>query len=299
MRRFLPSLSALHAFEAAARHMSFTKAAEDLGITQSGISRQIRNLESYLGCKMFERAGPRLVLTEPGAVYFREISQMLDKLQEVSIDVVRGRKANTSLLIGTHPTLATRWMTPRLNSFFQAHGDIPFELTQAPLQTDFENSALDIAILRGISPWANARAHMLFAEEIAVVAAPSLIGRDEHLEPLDFIQFPMLQNASRPSMWLHWLRVAGLSYHGTIQGPRFPYSDVLVNGAINGLGLALVPVCYIERELANGELHMPFGGPVPSGETYFVVYPDRKSHQQNIGIFRDWLLRETRAYRAH
>lgn len=298
MRRFLPSLSALHAFEAAARHMSFTRAAEDIGVTQSGISRQIRNLESYLGCRLFERTGPRLVLTEPGAIYFREVSQMLDKLQEVSIDVVRGRKANTSLSIGSHPTFATKWLAPRLSSFMSANKEIPFELTHALPTTDFENCSLDLAIMRGISPWANARAHELFPEEIAVIASPSLIAPKTHLDPSDLAHFPMLQNVNRPSMWLHWLRVANISYKGTIQGPRFSYSEMLINAATNGLGLAVVPIHYVTQELNSGLLHLPFGKAIPSGESYFVVYPERKSHLKNVGIFRDWLLRETLTYRV-
>ncbi len=298
MRRFLPSLSALHAFEAAARHLSFTRAAEDLGMTQSGVSRQIHNLEHYLGCRLFERSGPRLLLTELGASYFREVSRMLDHLQEASIDVVRGRKASTSLLIGMHPTLASNWLAPRLHSFISTHPAIPIDITQAEPRTEFDNSKLDFAILRGISPWPNARAYELFPEELAVIAAPSLVASGEKLTPDDFGKFTMLQNSSRPSLWLHWLRMAGLSYHGPIQGPRFSTSAMLISAAKNGLGLAIVPKRYIETELANGDLHLPFGDAVRSGESYFAVYPERKSHMQSINVFRDWILRETRHYRC-
>lgn len=297
MRRFLPSLSALHAFEAAARHMSFTRAAEDLGVTQSGISRQIRNLEDYLGIPLFERAGPRLVLTESGMSYFRDVSQMLDNLQEASIDVVRGRKASTSLLIGAHPTFASRWLAPRLGSFIAANPDIPLEITQAAADMDFNNSPVDINVLRGIGPWVSARSYELYRERLAVVASPHLIPLGTQIDKRTFSAYPMLQNASRPSMWLHWLRLVGVSYQGTITGPRFPYSDMLISAAVNGLGLAIVPVRYIEPELARGDLHMPFGEPVPSGDSNFIVYPERKSHHKSLIIFRDWLMHETRSYR--
>lgn len=296
MRRYLPSLSALHAFEAAARYMNFTKAAEDLGLTQSGISRQIRNLEEFLGVTLFHRSGPRLVLTEVGATYYRDLALTLDRLQEISIDAVRGRSIDSSLMIGTHHTLASRWLPERLGSFIAAHPDIPLEIKPAAPATDFETTRLDIAVLRGAGSWLHARAIELFAEKLAVVASPRMIASGVRLDPLDFSRFPMLQNASRPSLWLHWLRMAGLSYSGRIQGTRFAHNDMLINAAVHGIGIAVIPVCYIEAELASGQLHMPFGGPIRSGDSYFAVYPERKAHQPGVVLFRDWLIRNTRKY---
>ncbi len=303
MRRFLPSLSALQAFEAAASHMSFTRAAEDLGVTQSGISRQIKNLEDYLGMALFERSGPRLVLTESGISYYRDVSQMLDSLQEASIDVVRGRKANTSLLIGAHPTFVSRWLAPRLGSFIRAYPDIPLEITQPPQTADFSSSAVDISILRGINPLVDARSYELYRETLVVVAAPSLIPFGTKLDREKLIEyassFIMLQNASRPSMWLHWIRSVGIKYVGTITGPRFPNSDMVISAAVAGVGLAIVPLRFVERELSRGELHTPFDNAVPSGDSMFVVYPERKANHKSLITFRDWLMRETRSYRGN
>lgn len=298
MRRYLPSLSALHAFEAAARYMNFTRAADDLGLTQSGISRQIRNLEEFLGVTLFHRAGPRLVLTEVGATYFREVALALDKLQEISIDAVRGRSADSSLMIGTHHSLASRWLPERLGSFIAAHPDIPLEIIPAVSATDFETTRLDIAVLRGTGSWTHARAIELFVEQLAVVASPRLIPSSQKLAPLDFSNFPMLQNASRPNLWLHWLRTTELAYNGQIQGTRFAHNDMLINAAIHGIGIAVVPTCFIEGELARGELHMPFGDPIQSGDSYFAVYPERKAALSSTILFRDWLVRQTREYRS-
>lgn len=303
MRRFLPSLSALQAFEAAASHMSFTRAAEDLGVTQSGISRQIKNLEDYLGMPLFERSGPRLVLTESGMSYYRDVSQMLDSLQEASIDVVRGRKANTSLLVGAHPAFVSRWLAPRLGSFISTYPDVPLEITQVPQSTDFSTSAVDISILRGINPLVNARSYEIFRETLVVVAAPTLIPFGVKLDKEKLIEYAshltMLQNSSRPSMWLHWIRSVGIKYVGTITGPRFPNSDMIISAAVAGVGLAIVPLRFIERELSRGELHMPFDEPVPSGDSIFVAYPERKANHKSLVIFRDWLMRETRNYRGN
>lgn len=139
-----------------------------------------------------------------------------------------------------------------------------------------------------------APASELFAEELAVVASPRLIPAGARFDPLDFSKFPMLQNASRPSLWLHWLRLSGLTYSGRIQGTRFAHSDMLINAAVQGIGIAVVPVCYVEAELARGDLHMPFGVPIRSGDSYFAVYPERKAHQPSVIVFRDWLLRQAR-----
>lgn len=297
MRRYLPSLSALHAFEAAARFMNFTRAAEDLGLTQSGISRQIHNLEKFLGVQLFHRSGPRLILTEIGANYYRELALTLDKLQEISIDAVRGRSVDSSLMIGTHPTLGARWLPRRIETFIRANPDIPVEIALAAPDMDFETTRLDIAILRGVGTWHNARSVELFAEEIAVVASPRLVDLGAQLENRDFAKFPMLQNASRPSMWLHWLRLSGLNYQGRIQGTRFAHNDMLINAAVHGIGIAIVPVCYIEGELARNELHMPFGPPILSGDSYYAVFPERKAHQRSVVAFRGWVTRETRTYR--
>ena len=297
MRRYLPSLSALHAFEAAARYMNFTRAAEDLGLTQSGISRQIKNLEDFLGVTLFHRVGPRLVLTELGADYYREVAQTLDKLQEISIDAVRGRNLDSSVMIGTHSAFGSRWLPCRLSTFIATNPDIPLEIAQSGPDVDFDTTRLDVAILRGVGTWHNARSIELFAEEVAIVASPRLIEPGAQLYPRDFSKFPLIQNASRPSMWLHWLRLSGLDHDGTIQGTRFAHSEMTINAALQGIGVALVPVCYIEQELAKNELHMPFGDPIRSGDSYYVVYPERKAHQQSIIAMRDWLIRETKGYR--
>lgn len=295
MRRYLPSLSALHAFEAAARYMNFTKAADDLGLTQSGISKQIQNLEDFLGVKLFHRSGPRLVLTDLGANYYRDVALSLDRLQEISIDAVRGRSVDSSLMIGTHPTFASRWLPERLGGFISANPNIPLEITHATTTTDFETTRLDIAILRGAGTWLDARAIELYPETLAVVASPSLIPIGQKLDPLDFAIFPMLQNAGRPSLWLSWLRLAGLSYSGRIQGTRFSNHEMIINAAIHGLGIAVVPTFYVEREIKSGVLHLPFGPPKKSSDAYYAVYPERKAHNPNIVLFRDWLIRQTKA----
>lgn len=294
MRRFLPSLSALLAFDSAGRHGSFTKAAEDLSITQSGVSRQIGNLESFLGVRLFERIGSRIVLTNAGASYLKEISHLLDQIERASIDTVRGRKLDDRLLICAHPTLSSRWLTPRLQSFIAANPEVMIEITTVTQGIDFAATDVDVAILRGRGSWRGGISFELFKEEIAVVASPRLLPVGAAPETLDFNAIPTLQNANRSDLWLTWLRQSQVPHSGAIQGPRLPHSEMLISAAVNGLGLAAVPLPYVEGELARGDLWMPFGPPVPTEESYWIVYPEHRSDNAAAMAFKTWLQRHAR-----
>lgn len=291
LRRFLPSLSALQAFDSAARHMSFTRAAEDLMLTQSGISRQIGNLESYLGVRLFERVGSRLVLTDSGQSYAADVEDMLDRLEEVSIDVVRGRRANASLMIGAQTSFATRWLLPRISSFLTAHPEIPIEILEIEPETDLRDMKLDLALLRGHGSWSNARTIELFEERLAVYGAPRLLERFDMTGDIDFTIMPTLQNARRASLWLSWLRASGRTFDSAIQGVRLPQSDMVIRAAIEGLGLAVLPVDFAEAEAAKGHLVRCFGEPVKSGESYWLVIPDDRINRPNVTLFRNWISR--------
>ncbi|MBL3674819.1 LysR substrate-binding domain-containing protein [Paracoccus aerius] len=288
MKRFLPSLPALQAFEAAARLLNFTKAADELGMTQGGVSRHVQGLEQFLGMRLFERIGSNLVLSEIGSSYYEDVVQILARLEEASIDAVRGRRAGDALIIGSTPTLASAWLIPRMREFERRFPDIPFELMTVADTIDLETSPVDVAIMRGAGQW-HGRAIKLFEEELAVVASPELLPIGETLSFLDFTQIPSLQNASRPSLWLTWLRVSGIPYSGTIQGNRFSHSALLLRAAIQGMGLAVIPRHYLTAELDDGLLHLPFGGPVRSGEAIWMVNAERKAQKRQLQVFRDWL----------
>lgn len=289
MRRFLPSLSALQAFEAAGRHGSFTKAAEDMAITQSGVSRQITNLENFLGVRLFERIGSRIVLTQAGSSYLADVTLLLDQIEQASIDTVRGRKLDDRLLIRTLPAFSSRWLAPRLAGFLDAHPGILVEIGRSEGSINFDDTDADMAILRGRGSWRGAIAHELFAERIVAVAAPRLIAVGEAPAHLDFNAMRSLQNAGRPDLWLTWLRLSGQKHSGAIQGPRLPNSETLISAAIAGLGIAVLPLAYIETELARGDLWAPFGPPVATENSFWIVTPERQSQKTSAKVFRSWL----------
>lgn len=288
MRRFLPSLSALHAFDASVRHLSFTRAAEDLGITQSGISRQIRNLEEFLGLALFERAGAKLVLTTDGANYYEEVSRLLNRLEEVSIDAVRGHKVQTMLKIGFPPTLMRRWGAEMLAAFSHAHPRSWFEVYSCAQDLDFESSDLDIAFLRGTGNWTGARSQLLFPEQLIVVGAPSLVPEGGLSDEEELLALPLIQNSSRPSLWLHWLRGGGVHYKSRIYGPRLPTIDMITECAVQGVGLAVVPDFLVAGELAAGRLRLALKRSQSSGEGIYVCYPHSRMSSPKVRLFRDW-----------
>ena len=297
MKRFIPSLNGLNAFEAAATYRNFTRAGDDLGLTQSGVSRQIAALEAQLGLKLFERVGPRLVLTNPGRSYVQAITPLLDALEEATIDMVRGSRTRDLLKIGVQDSLGSQWLVRRMTSFMQGAPGVAFNMVPLSRDIDLARDGLDVAVLRGRGAWADAHAHRLFAEMVVVVGAPTLIPAGTVLDPSDYHRFPLIQNAHRPDSWLRWLEAKGLERKNNIAGPRFAQTSMVIEAALSGIGLAVVPTVMIEEELAAGRLHAALGPPVPSGLSYFVVYPLSLGVSKPVLDFRDWLIRETRPLR--
>ena len=288
MRRFLPSLSALHAFDGAVRHLNFTRAAEEIGITQSGISRQVRNLEQLLGLSLFERSGPRLILTEAGASYHEEINRILGKLEEASIDAVRGRKTHGILRIGITSTLMRRWGAEILTGFSRDHPSSWFEVHTCETSVDLSASNFDVALLRGIGNWSGVRSQLLFQENLVVVGAPDLLPADGLVSDDSVLDYPLIQNSARPSLWLLWLRGAGVRYRSRIHGPRLPTHDMIIECAKQGMGLAVVPEIYVRNELATAQLKLAFPRSQLSGEGIYICYPEARIGVPTVRVFRDW-----------
>ena len=293
LRRVMPSLTALQFFDAAVRHMSFTRAAADLNVTQSAVSRQIRELEGFLGQPLFHRIKQRLVLTEAGEAYAGSVRDLLNQAEAATLQVMAYNGKGGVLTVALLPTFGSRWLVPRLGDFIARHQDIQLNLVAQVKPFDFSGSGIDAAIHFGSDVWPDAVCHRLMGEVIVPVCAPSLLaGRPELERPGDVAQFPLLQLTTRPQAWTDWLRAAGVDSFDGPHGPRFEEFHMVIQAAIAGLGMAVLPRFLIQEELASGRLVVACDRPVTSDQAYYLVHPEGKADLYKVCVFRDWLIEQ-------
>lgn len=288
----LPSLGALAAFEAAARHGSFTRAAEELALTQGAVSRQVAALEGLIGVRLFDRVRQRVALTPAGAAYAVEVRAALSALSSATLNLMAFRGAGGVLNLAILPTFGTRWLIPRLPRFTEAYPNITINFATRLLPFDFDREGHDAAIHFGAPIWPGARLHRLMGEEIVPVASPALVARHRLARPGDVLGVPLLQQATRPRAWEQWLAEQGLDPARATPGPRFEQFAMVAQAAVAGLGLAIVPRFLVEEEIRSGALVMPFDAPSRSEEAYWLVYPEAKAALPTVAAFRAWLLGE-------
>jgi DNA-binding transcriptional LysR family regulator len=289
--RILPSLKALVFFEAAVRHMSFTRAARELNVTQSAVSRQIRQLEEYVGRPLFRRHRQRLLLTEPGEAYFVSVRDLLDRAEAATLEIMAYGSRGGVLTLALLPTFGSRWLVPRLGDFTARHPEIQLSLVAEVKPFDFGSGDIDAAIHFGSETWPGAVSHRLMGEVVVAVGAPSLLSGQKRLSrPEDVSRYPLLQHTTRPLAWQEWLRAAGVEHLDGRAGPRFEQFHMVIQAAIAGLGLAVLPRFLIQEELASGRLVVVIDRPVTSEYAYYLVYPERKAELPRVAAFRDWLL---------
>jgi DNA-binding transcriptional LysR family regulator len=295
LRRVMPSLTALQFFDAAARHMSFTRAAEDLNVTQSAVSRQIRELEAFLGQPLFHRIKQRLVMTDAGEAYAASVRELLNQAEAATLQVMAYNGRGGVLTVALLPTFGSRWLVPRLGDFINLHKDIQLNLVTQLKPFTFTGTGIDAAIHFGADVWPDAVCHRLMGEVILPVCAPSLLGgRPELSHPKEVQQFPMLQLTTRPQAWMDWLHAVGVETLDGPPGPRFEEFQMVIQAAIAGLGIAVLPRFLIQEELAGGRLVPAINRPVRSDHAYYLVHPEGKADLYKVCVFRDWLIEQCR-----
>ncbi|HEV7715304.1 MAG TPA: transcriptional regulator GcvA [Steroidobacteraceae bacterium] len=291
MSRFLPSMSSLRAFEAAARHLSFSRAAEELSLTQSAISRQMRTLETLLRVKLFHRMRQRLTLTEAGIAYLPQVLDCLSRLEAATLELISHQGAGGVLNLAILPTFGTRWLIPRMGSFARAHPHVTVNFSTRAVMFDFATERLDAAIHFGDVGWPGVVSHRLMGEDVVLVCAPSLVRK--RLRSLkDLAHHTLLQHTTRPYAWQEWFAAVGVQDINPLKGPRFEHFSMVIQAAVAGLGVAVIPEFLVPRELADGELVMPFVHPVRSAQAYYLVHPEEKRDLPALRAFREWLLAE-------
>lgn len=287
----LPSLSSLRTFEAAARHLSFTKAAFELNLTQSAISRQIRTLEEYLGVLLFQRVRQRLVLTEVGRDYLEDIRNALAQMQEATVNLLAHRGKGGMLVLATPPAFATKWLIPRLAEFYRQEPQIVISMVTRATRFDFSLEPIDAAIYYGKGDWPGVLTDPLVGSEMVVACSPDYLQRYGPIStPRDLAKHSLLQQSTRPHLWRNWSKANGDFLRDAWSGPSFEHFYLLLQAAVGGLGVGLLPRVLVEDDLADGRLVQPLKLDFQSDEVYGLVYPPAKRNNPKIELFRRWLL---------
>lgn len=288
-RDLLPSIGALTAFESAARHLSFSRAAAELHLTQGAVSRQIRELETRLGLALFERINQRVFLTDAGVAYRTEVGRILADLATATERTMASAGGAEVLNLAVLPTFAARWLVPRLPAFLADHPQATVNFTVRHEPFAFADGPLDAAIHFGEPTWPGAICDFLCIEEVYPVAAPALRERDDLTSPAAIATAPLIHQSSRPTAWSDWFEAEGLPAAGAYRGSRFDQFSMIAAAAVAGMGVALMPRFMIEEELGSGRLVLLAERPLDAGKAYWFVYPEAKARSRLVRAFGDWL----------
>jgi len=289
-RSLMPSLQELTTFEAAARHGSFTTAAAELSLTQSAVSKQIRQLETTLGVVLFDRTKGRITLTRLGEQYMRSVRRILDRYETETHAIIAAAGAQSSLRLAVLPTFASRWLIPRLPRFLARHPDVTLGMQTEPEPFDFAEKAVDAAIHYGAPNWPHAEATYLCHESIVAVSSPDYARRKSLRRGSDLGEATLLQQASRPSLWQEWFDACGVEHPHPYRGPLFDQFAMTSQAAVAGMGVALVPTFLVEQELSDGSLVALDEAPFAGVGAYYVVTPLRVQHTPLVTAFVDWIV---------
>src|SRR5215204_37659 len=294
MRPRLPPLNALKAFEAAARHESFTRAAEELCVTQGAVSHQVKALETELGLKLFIRERQRLIITEQGREYLAVLRDAFDRIA-LGTERLRQRQTSGVLTVSTSPDFAAKWLVNRLGGFAEAHPEIDLRVSATMQHVDFAREDVDVAVRHGDGNWPGLDAVRLSPEELFAVCSPKLMSGPRAIrEPADLLKHPLLHLDERKN-WARWLEAAGVPAAGAIHGPVLNRASMLIDAAVDGQGVALARTTLAAWDLINGRLVRPFPIAMPLTKTYWIVCPKATAALPKIAAFRDWLLVEAAA----
>lgn len=291
MQRRLPPLNALKVFEAAARHLSFTRAAEELFVTQAAVSHQIKGLEEFLSMKLFLRKNRNLLLTEEGQSYYLELRDIFQALHE-STERLLARGAKGAITVALPPSFAIQWLVPRINHFSQDNPDIDVRIKAVDFDEGFLTDDVDVAIYYGRGRWPGLQADKLHTEYLTPVCAPILFQSDKPLAELDDLSHHQLLHDSSREAWQAWIRHFNVLGVNVNQGPIFSHSMLVLQAASLGQGIALGHSVLARAEIEAGRLVCPFAERMISKSAYYLVCHPSQAELGKIVAFRDWLLKQ-------
>jgi LysR family transcriptional regulator, glycine cleavage system transcriptional activator len=292
MRRLYPSTHLLRAFVTVAQHMNISRAAEELHLTQSAVSKQILELESSLGVDLFERVRKRLVLSPAGQRYAASMVPLLKQLEAATLEVIAHGQEGGALHVSCLPTFAAKWLIPRIAKFQQLHPKVTVHFVPFSQGYDFSLPELDCAIRYGQGTWPAAQAEYLTGKEMVLIAPPTLSGNQRIRKPADVQKHNLLQHTTVTGAWLHWCEAHRVPHPNPLAGSKFDQYNALVRAVMAGLGLALIPRCLVQDDIDSGIVAAPLDEVFEWNYGYFLCFPDAKAHIPALDVFRQWLAQE-------
>ena len=296
----MPPLNALRVFEAAARHLSFTKASEELHVTPGAVSQQIKTLEDFIGAKVFKRTKRALLLTDAAQASLPVLRDAFDKMEEAS-RILSAPGDDTRLAVSVAPSLAAKWLVPRLDRFQEAHPEIEVWVSADMEVVDFAADDVDLAIRYGGGDYQGLVVEKLMSETILPVCSPRLMTGDHPLKtPEDLVHHSLLHDnaneaAENCPTWPMWLKAAGVDAVDGTRGLKFNQSSLVIEAAVAGKGVALAKATLALADLEAARLVAPFDMTTPSSFAYYIVHPGSKSRSKSVRAFKSWLMSESEA----
>lgn len=302
MRRSIPSTQALACFEAAARHESYTRAAQELALTQGAVSRQVIALEEFVGVELFRRTRHGVALTPAGDAYARKVRSWLLGVERDTLDLMAHQGTGGTIKLAAVPTFATRWLMPRLPLLAKTQPDITVHIDTQTRPFLFADTGFDAALYAGtpeqVRNWPGIEAVHLMDEDVVPVCSPLLLDRAtqrapgrawQPLQPQALADLPLLQQSTRPQGWSQWFQSVGLDAPRAMDGPRYELFSMLAVAATHGMGVALIPPMLVEAELARGELVVASAQPLRGERSYYFITPAQQTPSNVLQAFSSWL----------
>jgi len=288
-KRLVPSMTALQCFEAAARHLSFTRAAQELHLTQSAVSKQVAQLEDLLQHHLFLRIRRRLQLTPAGSLYLAEVDKILTQVDMSSRYVLTYGEQTEVLKVVTQPSFGVRWLIPHLKGFGKRHPNIHLDIRNEMEPFALLQATADVVFFFGQGTWPGATCVELFREEVVPVCAPELLAGRTLSEAAELTDLVLLQSASRPQAWHDWFLEQGLHSANSYQGPRFDTFYMALSAAQSGCGVALVPRYLALPELEAGSLVVPWGHAMRSHGAHYLAFPEHAAEVPKVRALVEWI----------
>lgn len=295
MAKSFPSLQLLRALLATARHGSMSLAAQELHLTPGAVSKQVLELEAWLGVALFERVSKQLHLTPLGKRYVQRLLPLMQELEDATLAVLQDTGEAATLGISTVPSFGSRCLFPYLGEFRRLHPNVELRYVPYVRGYDFASHDLDCAIRYGIGIWPGAQADYLAGHEVVVIAPPLSVGRTLLKEPGDVARHTLLHHVTAPDAWKVWCETNGVQGLSTKAGPRLDMVSSIVQAVAGGMGLGLLPRCVVEEEIATGAVQCPFESTIITVAAYYLCYPHAKASLPALTSFRSWLVGRLRS----